>query len=51
MFAPYKVATWDDVPADFKDADGKWINDYGGYMSDRLRLGQGAGAHERQATC
>jgi putative spermidine/putrescine transport system substrate-binding protein len=33
LFAPYKVATWDDVPADFKDPDGKWINDYGGYMS------------------
>ncbi|WP_392544763.1 ABC transporter substrate-binding protein [Oryzobacter telluris] len=33
MFAKYKVATWDDVPADFKDADGTWINDYGGYMS------------------
>ncbi len=33
LYAPYKVATWDDVPADFKDADGKWINDYGGYMS------------------
>ncbi|MCW2843744.1 MAG: transporter substrate-binding protein, partial [Nocardioides sp.] len=33
MFAPYKVATWDDVPDDLKDADGAWINDYGGYMS------------------
>jgi putative spermidine/putrescine transport system substrate-binding protein len=33
MYAPYKVATWADVPDDFKDADGKWINDYGGYMS------------------
>ncbi len=33
MFAPYKVATWDDIPADFKDADGTWVNDYGGYMS------------------
>jgi putative spermidine/putrescine transport system substrate-binding protein len=33
MFAPYKVATWNDVAADFKDPDGKWINDYGGYMS------------------
>ncbi len=33
MYAPYKVATWDDVGADFKDPDGKWINDYGGYMS------------------
>ncbi len=33
MYAKYKVATWDDVPADFKDADGAWINDYGGYMS------------------
>jgi len=33
MFAKYKVATWDDVPGDFKDADGTWVNDYGGYMS------------------
>jgi len=33
MFAKYKVATWNDVPTDFKDADGTWVNDYGGYMS------------------
>jgi putative spermidine/putrescine transport system substrate-binding protein len=33
MFAPYQVSTWDDVPAEFKDPDGAWINDYGGYMS------------------
>lgn len=33
MFAPYKVETFDDIPADFKDADGTWVNDYGGYMS------------------
>jgi putative spermidine/putrescine transport system substrate-binding protein len=33
MFAPYKVATFDDIPQAYKDADGKWINDYGGYMS------------------
>ncbi len=33
MFAPYKVATWDDIPAEFKDPDGTWVNDYGGYMS------------------
>ena len=33
MYAAYKVATWDDIPADFKDPDGKWVNDYGGYMS------------------
>ena len=33
MFAPYKVATWDDIPAEFKDPDGAWVNDYGGYMS------------------
>jgi putative spermidine/putrescine transport system substrate-binding protein len=33
MFAPYKVATWDDTPAAYKDADGTWVNDYGGYMS------------------
>ncbi len=33
MFAPYKVSTWDDIPEDFKDPDGAWVNDYGGYMS------------------
>ncbi|WP_428349114.1 ABC transporter substrate-binding protein [Mycolicibacterium sp.] len=33
MFAPYKVATFDDIPAAFKDPDGTWVNDYGGYVS------------------
>lgn len=33
MFAPYKVATFDSIPADFKDPNGTWVNDYGGYMS------------------
>jgi putative spermidine/putrescine transport system substrate-binding protein len=33
MFAPYKVATWDDIPSHLKDADGKWVNDYAGFMS------------------
>ena len=33
MFAPYQVATWDDIPSAYKDPDGKWVNDYGGYMS------------------
>jgi putative spermidine/putrescine transport system substrate-binding protein len=33
MFAPYKVATWGDIGDQFKDPDGKWTNDYGGYMS------------------
>jgi putative spermidine/putrescine transport system substrate-binding protein len=32
-FAPYKVATFDDIPAAFKDPNGTWVNDYGGYMS------------------
>ena len=33
MFAPYKVSTFDDIPSQFKDPDGAWVNDYGGYMS------------------
>ncbi|WP_299557535.1 extracellular solute-binding protein [uncultured Mycolicibacterium sp.] len=33
MFAPYRVATWDDIPDEFKDPDGRWVNDYGGFMS------------------
>ncbi len=33
MSAPYKVATWNDIPDALKNADGTWVNDYGGYMS------------------
>ncbi len=33
MFAPYKVETFDDIPVAFKDPNGTWVNDYGGYMS------------------
>jgi putative spermidine/putrescine transport system substrate-binding protein len=33
LFAPYQVATFDDIPAEFKDPDGTWVNDYGGFMS------------------
>jgi len=33
MFAPYKVATFNDIPALLKDANGLGVSDYGGYMS------------------
>ncbi|GAA1157350.1 ABC transporter substrate-binding protein [Nocardioides aquiterrae] len=33
MFAPYQVQTFDEIPAEFKDPSGTWVNDYGGYMS------------------
>ena len=33
LFAPYQVETFDDIPTEFKDADGTWVNDYGGFMS------------------
>lgn len=33
LYAPYKVADFDKIPSQFKDADGTWVNDYGGYMS------------------
>jgi ABC-type Fe3+ transport system substrate-binding protein len=33
LLAPYKVATWDDIPDNQKDADGLWFNDYGGFIS------------------
>ncbi|WP_167138830.1 ABC transporter substrate-binding protein [Diaminobutyricimonas sp. TR449] len=32
-FAPYKVETWDDIPADHKEATGLWVYDYTGLMS------------------
>lgn len=33
LLAPYKVASWDDIPDNQKDADGLWYNDYGGFIS------------------
>lgn len=33
LYAPYKVATWDDIPESQKNADGTWFADYGGYIS------------------
>jgi len=33
LFAPYKVQSWDDIPTDYKDADGLWYYDYTGLMS------------------
>jgi len=33
MFAPYKVATFNDIPALLKDANGLGVSDYGGFMS------------------
>ena len=32
-YAPYKVATWVDIPDAQKDAGGLWYSDYGGYVS------------------
>jgi len=33
LIQPYKVATWDEIPADVKDADGHWYADYYGVMA------------------
>jgi putative spermidine/putrescine transport system substrate-binding protein len=33
LIQPYKVATWDEIPADVKDADGYWYGDYYGVMA------------------
>jgi putative spermidine/putrescine transport system substrate-binding protein len=32
-FAPYKVATWKNIPADEKDANGDYYGDYGGFIA------------------
>src|SRR4029079_3769864 len=45
LFAPYKAEKFDDSPAEFKDPDGTWVNDYGGYTANRHESAQGAGAH------
>ena len=33
LYAPYKVASWNDIPATQKDSGGLWFSDYGGYIS------------------
>ena len=33
LVQPYKVATWDTIPADAKDADGNWFGDYYGVLA------------------
>ena len=33
LWAPYKVATWNDIPADAKESNGLWFSDYGGYIA------------------
>jgi putative spermidine/putrescine transport system substrate-binding protein len=33
LIQPYKVATWETIPADAKDAEGYWYGDYYGVMS------------------
>ncbi|MET3924367.1 ABC transporter substrate-binding protein [Devosia sp. 2618] len=33
LIQAYKVSTWDDIPADAKDADGFWYGDYYGVMA------------------
>ncbi len=33
LVQPYKVATWDSIPADAKDPDGHWYGDYYGVLA------------------
>jgi putative spermidine/putrescine transport system substrate-binding protein len=33
LLAPYKVSTFDQIPAGQKDTQARWYNDYGGYIS------------------
>src|ERR1017187_8113936 len=33
MLAPYKVATWSEIPSNLKDPSGYWFDDYGGYVA------------------
>jgi putative spermidine/putrescine transport system substrate-binding protein len=33
LLMPYKVSTWDTIPADAKDADGYWYGDYYGVLA------------------
>ena len=51
LFAPYKVATFDDIPADLKDPERHLGQRLRRLHVDRLRLGQGAAGHRASTTC
>jgi putative spermidine/putrescine transport system substrate-binding protein len=36
LIQPYKVATWDTIPAEVKDADGNWYGDYYGVLAFQI---------------
>ena len=36
LVQPYKVATWDSIPADAKDAEGYWYGDYYGVLAFQI---------------
>ncbi|HEY9594759.1 MAG TPA: extracellular solute-binding protein [Spirochaetia bacterium] len=38
LIAPYKVRTWDTIPASVKDADGYWYGDYYGALAFEVNL-------------
>jgi putative spermidine/putrescine transport system substrate-binding protein len=40
LLAPYKVATWDTIPADAKDAEGYWWGDYYGVLAFEVNTDQ-----------
>jgi putative spermidine/putrescine transport system substrate-binding protein len=42
LLAPYKVATWDGIPAAAKDAAGAWYGDYYGVLAFETNRGAGA---------
>ncbi len=33
LWSPYKVATWSSIPSASKDSNGRWFDDYGGYVA------------------
>ena len=48
MFAPYKVATWDDIAGGLQGSQRRLGQRLRRLHVDRLRLGEGAAGHERQ---
>jgi putative spermidine/putrescine transport system substrate-binding protein len=40
LYAPYKVAAWDDIPDELKHPDGLWVSDYTGFMSIGCDVGR-----------
>ena len=51
VLAPYRVASWSNIPSDAKSSDGTWFADYGGYVAIGYNAAKVKTRRRRSRTC